>query len=66
MKPRPGILILFLDSDGITLRDFHVVDSPNWSVHVACSDHISVRGLDVRNSMLVLLRDRTQRLLAGS
>jgi hypothetical protein len=53
MKPRPGILILFLDSDGVTLRDFHVVDSPNWSVHVACSDHISVHGLDVRNSMLV-------------
>jgi hypothetical protein len=53
MRARPGILVLVLHSDGITLRDFHVVGSPNWSIHVACSSHISVSGLDVRNSMLV-------------
>ena len=45
--------MLVLHSDGVMLRDFHVVGSPNWSIHVACSNHISVSGLDVRNSMLV-------------
>ena len=53
MRPRPGLLLLVLHSDGVVLRDFHVVGSPNWSIKVACSSHISVSGLDVRNSMLV-------------
>src|SRR5215472_10479596 len=53
MRARPGLLLLVLHSDGIVLRDFHVVSSPNWSIKVACSSHISVSGLDVRNSMLV-------------
>ncbi|HVN21695.1 MAG TPA: glycosyl hydrolase family 28 protein [Dongiaceae bacterium] len=53
MRERPGNLILLLHSDGITLRDFHVLDSPNWSIHVACSNHVWVNGLDVRNSLLV-------------
>jgi hypothetical protein len=53
MGKRPGVLLLVLHSDGIALRDFHVVDSPNWGVKVMCSDHISVSGLDVRNNMLI-------------
>lgn len=53
MRARPGLLLLVLRSDGIVLRDFHVIGSPNWSIHVACSNHITVSGLDVRNSMLV-------------
>jgi len=53
MHARPGNLILILQGDGIILRDFHVLDSPNWSIHLACSNHISVNGLDVRNSLLV-------------
>jgi hypothetical protein len=53
MRERPGVLLLVLHSDGVVLRDFRVVDSPNWGVKVMCSDHISVSGLDVRNSMLI-------------
>jgi Glycosyl hydrolases family 28 len=53
MRARPGLLLLVLHSDGVILRDFHVIESPNWSIHVACSNHISVSGLDVRNSLLV-------------
>jgi len=53
MRERPGNLVLILHSDGIILRDFHVLDSPNWSIHVACSNHVWVNGLDVRNSLLV-------------
>jgi hypothetical protein len=53
MKERPGNLVLILHSDGVVLRDLRVVDSPNWSIHVACSSHVSINGLDVRNSLLV-------------
>jgi hypothetical protein len=53
MRPRPGVLVLVLHSDGIIVRDIHVVDSPNWGVKLMCSEHISVIGIDVRNNMLV-------------
>ncbi len=53
MKARPGVLVLMLHADGVTLRDFHVRDAPNWGIKVMCSSHIIVSGLDVRNSLLV-------------
>jgi len=53
MRPRPGVLVLILHSDGVVVRDLHVVDSPNWGVKLMCSDHISVSGLDVRNNLLI-------------
>src|SRR5271157_3918247 len=53
MLPRPGILFLALHVDGLLLRDFHVVDSPNWTIHIGCSDHIFISALDIRNSLLV-------------
>jgi hypothetical protein len=53
MLPRPGILFLALHVDGLLLRDFHVLDSPNWSIHIGCSNHIFVSALDIRNGLLV-------------
>ena len=53
MRPRPGVLVLVLHSDGIIVRDIHVVDSPNWGIKLMCSEHISVTGIDVRNNILV-------------
>lgn len=53
MRPRPGVLVLVLHSDGIIVRDIHVIDSPNWAIKLMCSEHISVTGIDVRNNILV-------------
>ena len=53
MRARPGVLVLVLYSDGIIVRDIHVVDSPNWGIKLMCSEHISVTGIDVRNNILV-------------
>lgn len=53
MRERPGVLVLVLHGDGIVLRDFHVLDSPNWGVKLMCSDHVSVSGLDVRNDVMI-------------
>lgn len=53
MLPRPGVLVLFIECDKITLRDFCVVDAPNWCIHLACCRHAVISGLDVRNSLLI-------------
>ncbi len=53
MKLRPGVLILVLHSQNIDVHDLHVVDAPNWGVKLMCSDHIKVKDLDVRNSLLI-------------
>jgi hypothetical protein len=53
MLSRPGILFLALHVDGLLLRGFHIRDSPNWTIHIGCSDHIFVSALDIRNSLLV-------------
>lgn len=53
MKARPGVLMLMLHTDGITLKGFHVRDSPNWGVKLMCSEHIVISDLDIRNGMLV-------------
>jgi hypothetical protein len=53
MKPRPGVLFLALHVDGLKLQDFHVVDSPNWTLKIGCSTHIDGTKLDVRNDLRI-------------
>jgi hypothetical protein len=53
MLPRPGVLVLFIECENIELRQIHVVDAPNWCIHLACCRHAVLTALDVRNSLLV-------------
>jgi polygalacturonase len=53
MLPRPGLLLLALHTNNLRLQDFHVVDSPNWTIKIGCSQYIAVDGLDVRNNVLI-------------
>lgn len=53
MKARPGVLILALHVNGLRLENFHVVDSPNWTIKVGGSRDIKVKNLDVRNNVLI-------------
>jgi hypothetical protein len=53
MLSRPGVLVLFIECENIALRQIHVVDAPNWCIHLACCRHAVLTGLDVRNSLLV-------------
>jgi polygalacturonase len=53
MGDRPGVLFVALHIKGLTIKDIHVVDSPNWTIKVGCSSHIRVKGLDVRNNLLI-------------
>ncbi len=51
MSLRPGVLFVALHVIGLKLQDIHVVDSPNWTIKIGCSQHIHVKNLDVRNNM---------------
>jgi len=53
MLARPGVLVLFIECENIELRQIHVVDAPNWCIHLACCRHAVLTALDVRNSLLV-------------
>jgi hypothetical protein len=53
MLPRPSVLVLFIECEHMELRQIHVVDAPNWCIHLACCRHALLTGLDVRNSLLV-------------
>ncbi len=53
MLPRPGVLVLLIECENIDFRQFHVVDAPNWCIHLACCKQAVLAGLDVRNSLLV-------------
>lgn len=53
MRPRPGVLVLLIDCDGVALRGVRVRDAPNWCIHLACCRHVRVDGIDVRNSLLI-------------
>jgi hypothetical protein len=53
MALRPGVLFVALHVHGLELRDIHVVDSPNWTIKIGCSQHILVRNIDVRNNLLI-------------
>jgi hypothetical protein len=53
MLPRPGVLVLFIECENVHLRDFNVVDAPNWCIHLACCRHAVISDLNVRNSLLI-------------
>jgi hypothetical protein len=53
MKLRPGVLVLALHSQNITVHGIHVFDAPNWGVKLMCSDHIDVQGVHIKNNLLI-------------
>lgn len=52
-QARPGTLILCIDCEQVRFTDVSVVGSPNWCVHLAGCRYATLRGLFIRNSMLV-------------
>jgi hypothetical protein len=55
MKPagRPGTMIFLSDSNNIILRDVTLRNAPNWTVHLAKSEHAIVTGLRIANNLLL-------------
>jgi hypothetical protein len=50
---RPGILVLFLNCQGIQVSDIKIVNAPNWCLHAACSQDIVFSRLEIKSSMLL-------------
>jgi polygalacturonase len=53
MLLRPGVLVLFIQCEQVDMREIHVIDAPNWCIHLACCKHATIIGLDVRNSLVI-------------
>ena len=52
-KPRPGILILIVDCREILIADVHIINAPNWCLHLACSEDAVLTGIDFKSSLLM-------------
>lgn len=50
---RPGILVAFIQCENIQIKDILVKNAPNWSVHLAGCDQVTISGVTVDNSLLV-------------
>lgn len=53
MRSRPGVLVLFVECQDVTIRDVTVLDAPNWCIHLACCKYALLTGLNVRCSLLI-------------
>jgi Glycosyl hydrolases family 28 len=53
MRNRPGVLVLFVQCQDVTIRDITVLDAPNWCIHLACCKYALLTGLNVRCSLRV-------------
>ncbi|MDB6095509.1 MAG: hypothetical protein JWM32_3071 [Verrucomicrobia bacterium] len=52
-RPRPGILILFLNCRNVQVSQLTLLNAPNWCLHVACSHGVLLTGLEIRSSQLL-------------
>jgi hypothetical protein len=50
---RPYQMVLMSGIKNVTISDVTIMDSPFWAVHVADSDGVIVKGVRVRNSLLM-------------
>lgn len=50
---RHGNAIQFMECTNITLRDFNIVDSPLWTIHLMGSDEILIHGVKIKNNVLI-------------
>ncbi len=50
---RPYQTLLFSGVKNLNITNITIIDAPFWAVHVADSDHIQVRGVRIRNSLLM-------------
>jgi polygalacturonase len=50
---RPYQMVLMSGIRNLHIQDINIVDSPFWAVHVADSDGVTIKGVRVRNSLLM-------------
>jgi len=50
---RYGSLMLFVNCEQLTFRDFHLTGSANWGLHLAGCRYATISGLTIRFSLLI-------------
>jgi len=50
---RYGTMLLFIRCEDLSFRNFRIIHSPNWCLHLAGCRRVVITGLNIRNSLLV-------------
>lgn len=53
MKDRPGVLILLINCTNVSLKDFSIVDAPNWCLHLGGCRYTNIQSLTILNSLYI-------------
>ena len=52
-RPKSGMTISFFHCTKVILEDFMLKDTPSWAVRLAYCDNVLVKGLSIRNNLMV-------------
>jgi polygalacturonase len=50
---RPGMMIVFVNSENVHISDITIKDSPNWTFRIADCDNVNVRNITILNNLLI-------------
>jgi polygalacturonase len=50
---RPGSLVLFDKCTNVLVRDVAMTGSPNWALHIACCNDVTVTSVNMHHSLLI-------------
>jgi polygalacturonase len=50
---RPGMMIVLLQCEEVTIKDIKLVDSPEWTIRLGDCDDVLVTGISIHNNLLV-------------
>lgn len=53
MRRRPGSLLHFDACRNVTIRDIHLRDAPEWTIHLSDCDVADIRGVRIDNNLLI-------------
>jgi len=52
-KARPGMMVVLLQCENVTIKDITLVDSPEWTIRLGDCDDVLVTGISIHNNLLV-------------
>jgi len=52
-EERPGVMLIFSNCKNVSLSDVTIKESPNWTVAFYKCDGIKVKGITIKNNMLI-------------
>jgi len=50
---RPGMCIVLMHCEDVSMRDITIRDTPSWAVRIGDCDDVNVRGISIHNNLLI-------------